>query len=244
MFGGGRPGPLGGLDRPGTPPGPPGPTVPGMPGTRCAGCSLASVNCTVHDSLFAGVDFEEPGAVVTARQAILGALDGEFLVTGTHEGLSRPFATAVIVECVDVIIPRDECSAQQCLATARGHVPPAFGGPALGILVAERDAHPAGRIVAEPEIGRRRVAPQACPRQCERRHQAGGHACGEGDKRRESFPVMQRSYIKSLKISRDPTGPVNGWPYTPFPRYGKPGHHVRCPLLRADMAKSVTNTTW
>src|SRR3569623_506324 len=30
-----------------------------------------------------------------------------------------------------------------------------------------------------------------------------------GDKRRESFPVMQRSYIKSLKISRDPAGPVN-----------------------------------
>src|SRR3954467_947081 len=31
-----------------------------------------------------------------------------------------------------------------------------------------------------------------------------------GDKRRESFPVMQRSYIKSLTISRDPAGPVNG----------------------------------
>src|SRR5262249_5266942 len=43
---------LGGFDRPGTlPPGtlPPGPTVPGMPGTRCcAGCSLASVSCTVQ----------------------------------------------------------------------------------------------------------------------------------------------------------------------------------------------------
>src|SRR6185503_5751578 len=42
--GGGRPG----APRPGTPPGPLGPTVPGIPGTRCAGCSLASVSCTVH----------------------------------------------------------------------------------------------------------------------------------------------------------------------------------------------------
>src|SRR5439155_27238989 len=33
---------------------------------------------------------------------------------------------------------------------------------------------------------------------------------GWGDKRRESIPVMQRSYIKSLTISRDPAGPVNG----------------------------------
>src|SRR5689334_6553927 len=32
----------------------------------------------------------------------------------------------------------------------------------------------------------------------------------KGGKRRESFPVMQRSYIKSLTISRDPAGPVNG----------------------------------
>ena len=33
------------LDMPG---GPPGPTVPGIPGTRCAGCSLDSVSCTVQ----------------------------------------------------------------------------------------------------------------------------------------------------------------------------------------------------
>jgi hypothetical protein len=31
-----------------------------------------------------------------------------------------------------------------------------------------------------------------------------------GDERRESFAVMQRSYIKSLTISRGPAGPVNG----------------------------------
>src|SRR3954469_14179117 len=43
---GGRPGPPGALDIPGR--FPPGPTVPGMPGTRCAGCSLDSVSCTVQ----------------------------------------------------------------------------------------------------------------------------------------------------------------------------------------------------
>src|SRR4030095_3043225 len=32
----------------------------------------------------------------------------------------------------------------------------------------------------------------------------------KGDKRRESFAVMHRSYIKSLTISREPAGPVNG----------------------------------
>src|SRR6266446_6082839 len=50
---GGRPDPPGvvppgELDMPGRFPGPPGPTVPGIPGTRCAGCSLDSVSCTVQ----------------------------------------------------------------------------------------------------------------------------------------------------------------------------------------------------
>src|ERR1700694_2958889 len=50
---GGRPDAPGGvppgeLDMPGRFPGPPGPTVPGIPGTRCAGCSLDSVSCTVQ----------------------------------------------------------------------------------------------------------------------------------------------------------------------------------------------------
>ena len=130
-------------------------------------------------SLFAGVDLEEAGAVEAARQAILGALDGEFLVARTHEGLSRPFAAAVIVERVDVIEPRDQGSAQQRLATARGHVPPALGGPALGVLVAERDADPAGGVVAEPEIGRRRTAPQARPPPAPA-SASGRRSCGAG----------------------------------------------------------------
>ena len=61
----------------------------------------------------------------------------------------------------------------------------------------------------------------------------------EGGKRRESFTIMQRSYIKSLTISREPAGAVNGRG-TAFPRYGKPKRPVRWPILPADMAKSVT----
>ena len=182
-----------GLDRLEPAPGPPGPTVPGMPGTRCGGLFAGFGQLHGPGALFAGIDLEEAGAVEAARQAILGAADGEFLVARTHEGLSRPFAAAVIVDRVDVIISRDERSAQQRLAAARGHVPPAFGGPALGVLVAERDADPAGGVVAEPEIGRRRTAPQARHRQrqhrqpdrrsCERRGGSEGEnllqSCGE-----------------------------------------------------------------
>ena len=138
-------------------------------------------------SLFAGIDFEEPGAVEPARQAILGALDGEFLVTRTHEGLSRPFAAAVIVEGVDVIEARDKRSAQQRFATAGGYVPPAFGGPALGVLVAERNADPARRVVAEPKVGRRRTVPQPGERKRQHRQQAGDDARGKGGRWKRIF---------------------------------------------------------
>ena len=67
-------------------------------------------------ALLAGVDLEEAGAVETARQAILGALDGEFLVARAHEGLSRPLAAAVVIERIDIIEPCDQRAAQQGLA--------------------------------------------------------------------------------------------------------------------------------
>jgi len=85
-------------------------------------------------ALLAGIDLEEAGAVETARQAILGALDGEFLVARTHEGLSRPFAAAVVIEGIDIIEAGDQGTAQQGLAAPRGHIPPALGGPALASL--------------------------------------------------------------------------------------------------------------
>src|SRR3954466_3474549 len=63
-----------------------------------------------------------------------------------------------------------------------------------------------------------------------------------GDKRRESFTVMHRSYIKSLTISRDPAGPVNG-PARLSRAMGNRDSTCDSPLLRADMAKSVTIPT-
>src|SRR5207244_1512426 len=39
-------------------------------------------------ALLAGIDLEEAGAVEPARQAILGTLDGEFLVARAHKSLS------------------------------------------------------------------------------------------------------------------------------------------------------------
>src|SRR5450631_3427973 len=58
-------------------------------------------------------EFPAPAALEAARQAILGALDGEFLVARAHEGLSRPFAAAIVIQRVDVIEPRDQRAAQQ-----------------------------------------------------------------------------------------------------------------------------------
>ena len=80
-------------------------------------------------ALLAGVDLEEAGAVEAARQAILRAADGEFLVARAHEGLAGPFAAAVVVDRVDVIEARDQRALEQGLAGARRQVPPAFGGP-------------------------------------------------------------------------------------------------------------------
>src|SRR6266851_7017720 len=106
--------------------------------------------------LVAGVDLEETGAVVAARKTIVGAADGELLLPRAHEGLARPFAAAVVIDRVDVIEPGDQRAAQHGLAAAGGDVPPALGGPALVLLVADRDPDPVAGIVAEAEIGLRR----------------------------------------------------------------------------------------
>src|SRR3954463_16074696 len=105
-------------------------------------------------ALLGGIDLEEAGAVITAREAVLDALDGEFLVAGTHKGLARPFAAAVVVDRIHIVETRDELTFHQSFAFSWRQVPPALGGPAFGILVANRDADPAAGIVAEIEIRR------------------------------------------------------------------------------------------
>src|SRR4051812_18158495 len=98
------------------------------------------------------VDLEEAGAVIAAREAIFGAADREFLVARAHESLSGPLAPAVVVYRIDVIESCHQGTAQQGFATARRQVPPAFGGPAVVLLVAERDADAARGVVAEAEV--------------------------------------------------------------------------------------------
>src|SRR5258707_11268638 len=103
-------------------------------------------------ALFASVDLEKPGAVKAAGEAILRATDREFLVARAHERLSRPFAAAVIVDCIDIVEAGREFPAQQGLATAGGNVPPTLRRPAFPVLVA--DGHPdfARFIVAQAKI--------------------------------------------------------------------------------------------
>ncbi len=106
----------GGLCRPGIAAGLPGPRRPGIPGTLLRLLFVGFGQLDGPCALLAGVDLEKAGAVIAARQAVLGALDGEFLVARAHEGLAGPFAAAIIVEGVDVIVARDEVAAQQGLA--------------------------------------------------------------------------------------------------------------------------------
>src|SRR5262249_20586560 len=107
--------------------------------------------------LLAGVDLEEAGTVVAAREAVVGALDGEYLIQRAHEGLARPLAAAVIIDRVDVIEPRDQRAAQQRLAAPRTQIPPAFSGPRIVFFIADRDTDPARGVVAEPKIRRRGI---------------------------------------------------------------------------------------
>src|SRR5215472_14649428 len=103
--------------------------------------------------LVAGIDLEEAGAVIAAREAIFGSADGELLFPRAHEGLAGPFAAAIVVDRIDVVEAGDERAAQHGLAAAGGDVPPALGGPAFVLLVTDRDPDPVAGIVAEAEIG-------------------------------------------------------------------------------------------
>ena len=94
--------------------------------------------------------------VIAVRQAVANAADRELPVARAHIGPSRPFAAAIVVDGVDIIITRDQIALEHGLAGSRRQVPPAFGGPAVSVLIADRDADPARRVVAEPEIGRGR----------------------------------------------------------------------------------------
>src|SRR5262249_27824006 len=50
-----------------------------------------------------GINFEKPGAVIAAGQAVADAADGELLVASAHNGLSHPFDAAIVVDGLDII---------------------------------------------------------------------------------------------------------------------------------------------
>ena len=84
---------------------------------RAAGvCSAVSVSCTVQERCSPVSTSKKPVRSIAARQAIVGAADGEFLFARAHEGLAGPFAAAVVVDRVDVIVARNQRAAQQRFA--------------------------------------------------------------------------------------------------------------------------------
>ena len=130
----------------------------GLPGGGAwtDGCSAEFGQLHRPGALLAGIDLEKAGAVITVRQTIADAANRELLVAGAHKGLPHPFAAAIVVDGIDIIITRDEIALEHGLAGPGRQIPPAFRGPAVGVLVADGDSDPACGVVAEPEIGRRR----------------------------------------------------------------------------------------
>ena len=68
--------------------------------------------------MLSGVDLEKTCAIIATRQAVVGAADRKFFLTRTHVSLAGPFATAIIVDGIDVIVTRDQCTPEQRLARA------------------------------------------------------------------------------------------------------------------------------
>src|SRR5690606_7295541 len=83
------------------------------------------------------------------------ALNGKFLVAGAEKRLAGPFAALIVVLRVEIIIARDQRAAHQRLAGPGRKIPPAFRGPVIAVLVAERDPDPAISAIADAEIGKR-----------------------------------------------------------------------------------------
>jgi len=98
--------------------------------------------------LLAGIDFEKASAVITACQTIGDAANGELLVARAHKGLPHPLPAVLVIDRVDVVISRDEIALEYVFAGARRQIPPTFRGPAVGVLITNRDAHTTLSIVA------------------------------------------------------------------------------------------------
>src|SRR5882724_5146000 len=168
--------------------------------------------------LIAGVDLEKSGAIIAAREAIVGAADGELFFPRAHEGLTGPFATAIVIDGVDVVEARNQRAPQHGLAAAGGDVPPPLGRPALVLFVSDRDADPIAGIVTEAEIRLGRSGGPCAGGQTQRASQehAGEGPTGAGAAPKLSFRVSLSHTVRTqtrltvrLSVSREVSRAVN-----------------------------------
>src|SRR5690606_14188936 len=94
-------------------------------------------------------DLEEAGLEIAAALTVFEAANGEELVSGAHDRGAAPRAAIVVVDGVDVVVPRHQLPGQQGLATVRLDVPPALARPAGLVLVAQRHPDLAVGVVAQ-----------------------------------------------------------------------------------------------
>ena len=66
-------------------------------------------------ALLAGIDLKKTGAVEAARQAIGDAPDRKFFIPGAHECLSHPFAAAIVVNGINVVITGNQVALEDGL---------------------------------------------------------------------------------------------------------------------------------
>ena len=152
--------------------------------------------------LLAGIDLEKSGTVIAAWETITDAADRELLVAGAHKGLPHPLAAVIVVDCVDIIITRDEITLEHGLAGAGGQIPPAFRGPAVGILITDGHAHPACGVVAQPEIGRRRPGRCGQNQHCQRKRAGSANSFDGGNPLRGPRSRGDERQSEPIGISR------------------------------------------
>src|SRR5690606_28998374 len=98
------------------------------------------------------IHFKEARTPVSPTLAVGNVPDGEGLVLSAHVVRAGPFTTAVVVYRVNVDEAARYGSLEESFAGLGSDVPPALGGPALGVLVTDGDTDTALRGIAQLEV--------------------------------------------------------------------------------------------
>src|SRR5499433_3427224 len=105
---------------------------------------------TTSSRIGVAIGYQDPSGWTTEGWWNISAQTCETLYKGT---LSSRF---YYIHAVDVIKPAGKRSLVERLASLGGDVPPAFGGPAAGILITDGHADAARRGIAQLEVAARR----------------------------------------------------------------------------------------